>query len=142
MVSPPIDARQRHPLLLCGWSHWSLHVYSLVGGLVTGSSGVLVGSYCCSYGVTNPFNSFSSFSSSAFGDPVLSPEVGYGHCIFQTLAEPLRNQLYQDPVSMYFLASSKVSGFGVCIWDGSIAGVVSGYPFLQSLLHTLSLYFL
>jgi hypothetical protein len=73
---------------------------------------------------------------------VLSPEVGYGHCIFQTLAEPLRNQLYQDPVSMYFLASSKVSGFGVCIWDGSIAGVVSGYPFLQSLLHTLSLYFL
>jgi hypothetical protein len=24
---------------ICGWSHGSLHVYSLVGGLVTGSSG-------------------------------------------------------------------------------------------------------
>jgi len=29
-----------------------------------------------------------------------------------------------------------------CIWDGSPSGAVSGWPFLQSLLHSLSLYFL
>ena len=27
---------------MCGWSHESLHVYSLVGGLIPGSSGGLV----------------------------------------------------------------------------------------------------
>ena len=61
-------------------------------------------------------------------------------CIGQDLAEPLRRQL--APVSKHFLASAIVSGFGVCMWDGSPGGAVSGWPFLQSLLHTLSLYFL
>jgi hypothetical protein len=55
-------------------------VYSFVGGLVTGSSGVgwgLVGWYCCtSYEVANPFSSFSPFSSSFIGVPVLNPMVG------------------------------------------------------------------
>ena len=37
----------------------------------------------------------------------------------QALAEPLRRQLYQAPVSKHLLASTIVSGFGVCIWDGS-----------------------
>jgi hypothetical protein len=37
-------------------------------------------------------------------------------CIGQFLAEPLRRQLYQAPVSKYFLASAIVSGFGDCIW--------------------------
>jgi hypothetical protein len=56
----------------------SLHVYPLVGGLVPGSSGVLVGSYCCSsYGAANPFSSFSPFSNSSIGDPMLSPMVGW-----------------------------------------------------------------
>ena len=32
-----------------------------------------------------------------------------------------------------------VSGFGDRIWDGSLGGPVSGWPFLQFLLHTLSL---
>jgi hypothetical protein len=55
------------------------------------------------------------------------------------LEEPLRRQLYQAPVNKHFLASTAVSGFGICMWDGS---PVSGWPFLQSLLHSLSLYFL
>ena len=63
-------------------------------------------------------------------------------CIGQDLAEPLRRQLYQAPVSKHFLASAIVSGFGVCMWDGSPGGAVSGWPFLQSLLYSLSLYFL
>jgi hypothetical protein len=43
-------------------------------------------------------------------------------CICQALAEPLRRQLYQAPVSKYFLPSTIVSGFGDCIWDGSPGG--------------------
>jgi hypothetical protein len=39
-------------------------------------------------------------------------------CICQALAEPLRRQSYQAPISMHFLALAIVSGFGVCIWDG------------------------
>ena len=40
MGSSPIDSRKGHPLLhMCSWSHRCLHVYSLAGGLVPGSSG-------------------------------------------------------------------------------------------------------
>jgi hypothetical protein len=35
-ASPPIDVQQGY---ICGWCHGSLHVYSLVGGLVPESSG-------------------------------------------------------------------------------------------------------
>jgi hypothetical protein len=64
-------------------------------------------------------------------------------CFFigQDLAEPFRTQLYQAPVSKH-LAFLIVSGFGVCMWDGSPGGTISGWPVLQSLLHSLSLYFL
>jgi hypothetical protein len=40
-------------------------------------------------------------------------------CICQALAEPLRRQIYQAPVSNILLASAIVSGFGGCLWDGS-----------------------
>jgi hypothetical protein len=75
----PIDAWHSHPLLhmrlepwvppciLLGWwfSPWELW-------------GSLVGWYCCSsYGVANPFSSFSPFSNSFIGDPMLSPMVVY-----------------------------------------------------------------
>jgi hypothetical protein len=63
-------------------------------------------------------------------------------CTCQVLAEPLRRQLYQAPVSMNFLESTIVSVFGDYIWDESPGGAVSGWPFLQSLLHTLSPYLL
>ena len=44
--------------------------------------------------------------------------LSFSICIGQALAQPLRGQLYQAPVSKYFLASTLVSGFGVCRWDG------------------------
>jgi hypothetical protein len=45
---------------ICSWSHGAHHVYSLVGGLVPESSGVLVCSYCCSsYGAASSFSSLS-----------------------------------------------------------------------------------
>jgi hypothetical protein len=65
--------------------------------------------------------------------------VSIHFCSFQALAEPLRTQLYQGPVSKLLLASTIVPGFGGCLWDGSPGGAVSGWPLLQSLLHTLSL---
>jgi hypothetical protein len=39
-------------------------------------------------------------------------------CIGQDLADPLRRQLYQSPVSKQFLESPIVSGLGVWMWDG------------------------
>jgi hypothetical protein len=63
-------------------------------------------------------------------------------CIGQALAEFLRGQLYLAPVSKCFLTSTIVSGFGVCRWDRSVSGAISGWPFLDFLLHSLSLHFL
>jgi hypothetical protein len=68
--------------------------------------------------------------------------VSIHFCIYQVLAEPLRRQLYQAPVSKNLLTSTIVSGFADCMCDGSPDGAVSGWSFLQSLLHTLSLYLL
>ena len=48
----------------------------------------------------------------------------------------------QGTKGLFSLAFTIVSGFGDCIWDGSSGGAVSGWSFLQSLLHPLSPYFL
>ena len=61
---------------ICSWSHGSLHVFSLVGGLVPGSygeSGWLI--LLLFLWVANPFSSFSPVSNSSIGDPVLSSMV-------------------------------------------------------------------
>jgi hypothetical protein len=44
-----------------------------------GALGDLVGWYCSSYEVANPFSSFSPFSNSSIGDPMLSRIVGCEH---------------------------------------------------------------
>jgi len=55
----------------------------------------------------------------------------------------LRRQRYQAPVSMLFLASAILSGFGGCMYMGWIPRwAVSGWPSFQCLLQTLSPYFL
>jgi hypothetical protein len=48
--------------------------------------------------------------------------VSIHFCICQALAEPLKRQLYQAPVSKLLLAPTIVSGFGGCLWDGSPVG--------------------
>jgi hypothetical protein len=53
----------------------------------------------------------------------------------QDLSEPLWRQLYQAPVSKYFLESTIASEFRNYIWDGSPGGADFGWPFLQSLPH-------
>jgi hypothetical protein len=134
------------PWYICHWSYGSLHVYSLVGGLVPGSSEDLwlVDIIVLPMGLQTP-----SVPSVIFLIPQLGTlcsvqwlAVSICLCICQALAELLRRQLYQVSVCKHFLASPIVSGFGVCMWDVSGCGSVSGWPFLQSLIHTLSLYFL
>ena len=49
--------------------------------------------------------------------------------ICPTLTEPLRRQLFLASVSKYFLASTIVSEFDDCIWNGSPSGTVSGLSF-------------
>jgi hypothetical protein len=60
--------------------------------------------------------------------------VSIHFCICQALAEPLRRQLYQVPESKLLFASTIVSVFGGCLWDGSPGGAVSGLLFFQPLL--------
>jgi hypothetical protein len=72
----------------------------------------------------------------------LPHRLHWSGCGSQALAELLRRYLYQALVSKHSLASAVVSRFGDCILSGSPGGADSGWPFLQSLLHTLSLHFL
>jgi hypothetical protein len=65
---------------ICDSSHGSLHVYTLVGGLVSGISESLVGWYCCfSYGIANPFSFLSSVSILSIRVHLLSPMGGCEH---------------------------------------------------------------
>jgi hypothetical protein len=151
-IKPSQDQGHLLPLMtnkaiLCyisSWSHGSLHVYSLVGCLVPGSSGggIVVHIVVPLMGLQTPSAPWVLSLAPPLGTlySIQWIAVSIYLCICQALAEPLRRQLYQAPVSKHLLASTLVSGFGDCIVDGSPGEAVSGWPFLQSLLHTLSLY--
>jgi hypothetical protein len=64
---------------ICSWSHGTLYVYYLVGGLVPGSAGESAWLILFYLWVANPFSSFSPFSNSSIGDPMLSPMVVCEH---------------------------------------------------------------
>jgi hypothetical protein len=98
----------------------SSHVFSLIGGLVPGSSGGIV------HIVAAPIRLQTS---SALWVLYLAPSLGtlcsvqwmtvsIHFCICQAVAESLRRQFYQAPVSKLLL----VSGFGGCLWNGSPVG--------------------
>jgi hypothetical protein len=85
------------------------------------------------------------FSNSSISDPVCAQSNGClqaSASVFVRLWLSFSGQPYQAPVSNHFLASAIASRFDDCIWDGSTGSAVSGRPSLQSLLHTLSPYFL
>jgi hypothetical protein len=105
-----------------GWSHRSVHMYSLVGGLNPGSSGGGEGVLLFLMWVANPFSYFSPFSNSSIGDPVLNTMVGCEHLPLYLSGSGIASQ-ETAPVSKYFLATSVVCGFGICIWDGSAGGI-------------------
>jgi hypothetical protein len=103
---------------------------------------VLVSSYCCSsYAATAPLTPWVLSLAPSLGTlcSVQWITVSIHFCICQELAEFLRRQLYQGPVSKILLASAIESGFAGCLWDGSPGEAVSGWSFLQSLLQDLSL---
>jgi hypothetical protein len=121
--------------ILCythGGSHRSLHVYSLVGILVLGNSGGggvwLVDTVVLPMGFQTPSAFLVLFLNPPLGTPcsVQWLAMSICLCICEALAEPLRRQLHQAPVSMDFLASTIVSAIGDCIWDGSPGEAVSG----------------
>jgi hypothetical protein len=149
-IEPPQNQGPPLPLMpdkaivfyIWGWSHGTGHVHSLVGGLVPGSSGVLVGWCCCSsYGVAKPFSSLSPSANFSNGVPMLRWMVDCKHPHLYLYWPGSGRASQRTPVIKCFLASAIVSEFGVCRWDGSLGSSVSGWPFLLSLLHSLSLHF-
>lgn len=103
-------------------------MYSLVDGLDPGSSGgtgwfiLLFLLWCCKplpwvLSLAPPLGTVCSVQWIA---------VSSHFCISQALAEPLRSQQNQTPVSKHLLASIIVFGLGNCIWDRSLGGTVTG----------------
>jgi hypothetical protein len=80
-----------------------------------------------SMGLKIPLDTSVLFLTPPLGTPSLVQwlTVSLCFCICQALAEPLMRQLYKAPVNKHFLASTIVSGFGECIWNGSPGGAVS-----------------
>ena len=78
------------------------------------------------------------FLASPLGSLCLVQWLAKSVCIYQALREPLRRQLYQAPISKHLLETKIMTVFFNCIWHGSPCGAVSGWSFLQSVLHTLS----
>ena len=143
--SPPTESDKAFLCYTCDWSHGSLLLYSLVGGLVLGALGVwLVDVVVCPKGFPIPSAPSVLSPTPPLGTLCSVPWLAMSiHlCIYQALAEPLRRQLSQASFNKHFLESTIVSGFGNCKWDGSPGGKVSGWPFLQSLFYASSLYFL
>jgi hypothetical protein len=123
---PPIDDLLGHPLLHLQlepwvppyvffdwwfsprdlWGYWSVHIVVPPMGLQTPSTPWVL-SLAPSLGIL-------------WFDQGMTVSIHF--CICQALAEPLRRQLYQAPVSKHLLASTILSGFGDCIWDGSPGG--------------------
>ena len=99
---------------ICIWSHGSHQVYSLVGGLIPGSSGV-TGWFILLFllGAANPSAPWVLPLALLLGTLCsvqwLAKSIHF--YIFQALAEPLRRQLYWAPVSKHLLASIIASAF-------------------------------
>jgi hypothetical protein len=118
-ASPAIGVQQGHPLLhmqlepwvspcvLFGWwfSPWELWGYWLVH-IVVFPMGLQAPSAPSVLSLAPPLGTLCSVQ-------WLVESIYL--CICQALAEPLRRQLYQVPVSKHLLASTIVSGFGDCI---------------------------
>jgi len=71
---------------------------------------------CCSfYGVANAFSSFNPFFNSSIGDPVLSLMVDWKHppLYLSCSSRASQETALSCSVSMHFLASAVVTGFGL-----------------------------
>jgi hypothetical protein len=130
-ASPPIDDWIGHPLLHmqlepwvspCVFFGWWFSPRQLGGSW-------LVHIVVAPMGVQTPSAPWVLSLAPSLGTlcPVQWIAVSIHFCICQALAEPLRRQLYQAPVSKLLLASTIVSGFGGCKWDASPGGADTGW---------------
>jgi hypothetical protein len=145
-TAPPTDVQQDHPLPhmgsepwvplcvpFCWWSSpWELLEFCPVDNIALPLE-LQAPSATLDHSPTPPSGTSCS---------VQWLSVKFHLCICQAQAEPLRRQPYQVPVSRLFPALTIAPRFGDCIWDGLPGGAVSGWPFLQSMFHTVSPYFL
>jgi hypothetical protein len=93
-----------------------------------GAMGLLVGSYCySSYGAANPLSSFSPSPNSSIGIPLLNPMVDceHPHLFWSGTDRAFQGTSIPGSCQEALLGISIVSGFGGCIWDGSLGGAVS-----------------
>jgi hypothetical protein len=120
-------------------------VYSLLGGLLPGRSvgwgGWLVDIVVLPMGLQTP----SAPSVLSLTPPLVTLcsvqwlAESIHLCICQALVKSLRIQVYQATVSKHLLASTRVSRFGDYI-ESIPSGAVPGWPFLKSMLYSLSPY--
>ena len=110
-LSSPLMPYKAILCYICGWSHGLLHVYSLVGGLVPGSSGEgvwLVDIVVLLMGL----QILSAPSGLPLTPPLGSPcsvqwLASSNHpCICQALVEHLRRQLYQTQQALLVICNS------------------------------------
>jgi hypothetical protein len=101
------------------WGYWLVHIVVLPMGLQTPSAPWILslapplGTLCFIQWMT----------------------VSIHFCICQALPRPHRRELNQVPVSKHLLASTTVSEFGGCIWDGFPGEAVSGWSMFPSTIH-------
>jgi hypothetical protein len=107
-----------------------------------GALGGLATWHCFSYGVAIPFCPFSPSASSPIR--VLTPSlmVGSTHPHLHWSVTGRTSQGIATPGSCQQVPFGNSVGLGVCRHDGSLGSAVLRWPFLQSLLHLLSLFFL
>jgi len=101
------------------WSHRSISVYSRDGILISESSGNLFDWYHCSYEVANPVSSFSPFSNSSIGDPVLNSVIDCEHLPlhFSGTGKDSQETAILGPCQRGLLAICNNSGIGIYTWD-------------------------
>jgi hypothetical protein len=123
-ASPPIDDQLGHPLLHiqlepwvlpCVFFGWWFSIRELWGYWLVHIVGLQTPSVPWVLSLAPSLGTLCSVQWMA---------VSIHFCICQALAEPLRSQVYQFPVSKLLLASTIVSGFGGCLWDESPGGAV------------------
>ena len=126
---------------ICIWSHGSLHVYSLVGGLVLGALGVGTGWFILLFFIwgPNPFSFVSPSPNFSIGFPCSVWWLAVSICICIGSGKASQRTAISGSCQQ---ALPGISNSVWVWWDGCLGGAVSGWPFLQSLPCTLFLNFL
>ena len=142
-VSSPTEARHGSPLLhmhLGPWASpcilfsWCLSFWKFPGVQVSWHS-------WSSWRVAIPFRAFKCYPNSFIGVNNSIQCLSMAICFYLSQLLSRASQRAALLGSCLETQHSIVSGIGACPWDRSQTGPVTGWPFLQSLLHFLSPHF-